>query len=583
MAFSPNGGLLANGTAIFSVSASGAPTPVGGTPPDPSATAVAFSPSGTLLAAANNSSDTISMFSVGSSGALTSVSGSPFSLGAPPTSVVFSPSGELLAVTAGTEASQSLYMFSVSASGALTLVPGSPYGVSTAHVAFSPTGALLAAQVTTGVRMFSVSSAGALTEVPGSPFPETSLTGGAGSAPKGVVFRPNGTLLVSFFDGGSVQAERITTYTVASSGALTLLGSGVGPVGAPPSGPSAFSPDGSMVAGARWESAGVQVLSVGPSGALSVLPGSPFPTPVEARAIAFSANGLLAATGLSVLVPSSTSAGTSWVGALGSEGYDLAGWDGETDVSNSPNAAVSLVKGSRCQWAANTSDVHALTSPDGLTRTAGGYCDPTEVQVKLTFHAAYTGDVRLYAVAWENGASKYHETVTIGSAAFGFSDNSMMGSWGFNEGQWAISPVSEPAGGSLIITAKVEPGWPRAVLSGIFLGDAGAPPATPVSTSPQGTWTGAVGSSGYDLAAWGASSDVSYLPNASLSLTQGSRYEWASSTEDPRALQRPGRPHPRRRHLLRPEPDSPFAEVQLGLHRRPAPLCPGLGLDRKAS
>jgi len=539
LAFSPNGGLLANGTAIFSVGASGAPTPVGGTPPDPSATAVAFSPSGTLLAAANNSNHTISMFSVGSSGALASVSGSPFSLGAPPTSVVFSPSGELVAVTAGTEASQSLYMFSVSASGALTPVPGSPYSVSTEHVAFSPTGALLAAQVKTGVRMFSVSSSGALTEVPGSPFPESNLTGGGGSAPKGVVFRPNGSLVVSFFDGGSVQAERITTYTVASSGALTPLGSGVGPIGASPSGPSAFSPDGSMVAGARWESAGVQVLSVGPSGALSVLPGSPFPTPVEADAIAFSADGLLAASGLSVLVPSSTSAGTSWVGALGSEGYDLAGWDGESDVSNFPNAAVSLVKGSRCQWVANTSNVHALTSPDGLTRTAAGYCDPTEVQVKLTFHAAYTGDVRLYAVAWENGLGKYHETVTVGSSAFGFSDNDMMGSFGFDEGQWAISPVSEPAGGSLMITAKVEPGWPRAVLSGIFLGDAGAPPATPVSTSPQGTWTGAVGSAGYDLAAWGGSSDVSYLPNASLSLAQGSRYEWASSTGDARALQSP--------------------------------------------
>jgi len=219
LAFSPSGGLLARGTAMFSVGASGTLTPVGGPAPDPSASSVAFSPSGTLLAAANQTSDSVSMFSVGPSGALTSVSGSPFTLGAQPGSVIFSPSGELLEVTAG----ESLYIFSVSASGALTQAAGSPHSVKgPGHVAFSPSGGLLAVLGSAGVSMFSVSASGALAEVPGSPFD-------ASGAPEGNAVYGNAV----FSDGGNVlrvaewlgsASDVVTTYSVASSGVLTAIG-----------------------------------------------------------------------------------------------------------------------------------------------------------------------------------------------------------------------------------------------------------------------------------------------------------------------------------------------------------------------
>ena len=530
LAFSPSGGLLAHGTEVFSVAASGALTPVGGPAPDTSARSVAFSPNGALLVASNTGSDTISMFSVTSSGALTQVAGSPVTLAAEPRSVVFSPSGGLLAVTAGKEEAQSLYMFSVSSSGALTPVSGSPYSASsTEYVAFSPTGGLLAAQVKTGVKMFSVGPSGALTEVAGSPFVL------AVGNPMGIAFRPGGNLVVGV---RPPSGEVFTTYSVSSSGALTSVGSGTitERIGVRA---DVFSPDGSMVATARPDVSEAAVYSIGSSGAVSTVQSISGPTPIRAEpdGMAFSSTGVIATESggaLAVFVPSATSSHTNWVGSLGSEGYDLAAWNGTSDLTNLPNASVSLVKGSRCLWAASTTDQRALTGPDGSTRTAAGYCDSSEVQVKLTFSAAYTGHVRLYAVDWPGGGGKEHESLTVGSQSVGFSDNPDMGSHGFADGQWAIFSVSERAGESLTITTKVEPGWPITVLSGIFLGD-----AVPVSTSPQGTWTSAVGSSGYDLAAWGASSDVSYLPNASLSLTQGSRYEWASSTEDPRALQRP--------------------------------------------
>ena len=476
LAFSPSGGLLANGTAMFSVGASGVLTPVAGSPPDPSAHAVAFSPSGALLAAANEGSDTISMFSVGVSGALTAVPGSPFALAAQPGSVTFSPSGKLLEVSAG----ESLYIFSVSAAGVLTAAAGSPHSVKgTARAAFSPTGAMLAVPGSAGVNMFSVSTSGALTTVAGSPF---SVAGAPGA---NAVFGTGGNVL-SVAGFGS-KGEILSTYSVASSGVLTQIA--VGEVQATPT-ETGFSPSGGMLATTGYDNSAVHLHSIGAAGALSEVQTLESPDPVTN--IAISAGGLVATeslerAGLAVFVPSSVSSATNWVGAFGSEGYDLAGWDGESDVSDLTDASVSLVKGSRVVWAANTSDGRALQSPDGLTRTAAGYYDPTQLQVKLSFHAAYTGNLRLYAVNWGAGGAKEAESLTVGGSSVSFGNNVDMGSRGFSEGQWAIFPISEPAGGSLTITVTPEGAAAGAVLSGIFLGDAGAPPGVARPERPPGS------------------------------------------------------------------------------------------------
>jgi 6-phosphogluconolactonase (cycloisomerase 2 family) len=532
LAFSPNGGLLADGTAVYTVGASGALTPVPGAAPDSSAHAVAFSPGGTLLAAANEgSSHTVSMFSVGASGALTAVSGSPVTLGAEPWSLAFSPNGQLLEISAG----ESLYLFTVSATGVLKAASGSPHSVkATGHAAFNPAGNLLAVPGSAGVSMFTVASSGALTAVAGSPF---SASGQAGEA---AVFAGGGKVL-SVAGFGS-KGELLSTYSVASSGVLTSIGSGE-IQGTPTE--IGFSPSGGMVATTGYDNSAVHLHSIGSAGALSEIQSLVNPDPVTSIAIA--ANGLIATEGLdrgplAVFVPSSSSSDTSWVGAFGSEGYDLAGWGGgESDASYLPDATVSLVHGSRDVWAANTSDTRALESPNGSTRTAAGYYDPKQLEVKLTFHAAYSGNLRLYAVYWGQGGSKEFESLKVGaSSEVIFSNNPDQGSQGFNNGQWAIFPISEPAGGSVTIVVNGE-SWPSgAVLSGIFLGDAGTPPGAPtVSTSPQGTWTGALGSAGYDLAGWDGSTDVSDMPNSSLSVAQGSRYVWTSSTEEARALRSP--------------------------------------------
>jgi hypothetical protein len=219
------------------------------------------------------------------------------------------------------------------------------------------------------------------------------------------------------------------------------------------------------------------------------------------------------------------------VGTFGVAGYDLAGWDGSTgDVAYLPNASLSLVQGARYQWAARTEDGRALSEPGALTRTAAAYYDPNQIQVKLSFTAAYTGTLHTYALDWDSTTRR--ETISVNGQTAVLSSS-------FNNGAWVSFPISVAAGGTVTITVDRTAG-PNAVLSGIFLGESGTLPGPSVASAPQGAWVNAVGSAGYDLASWdGATQDVSYLPNASLSLAQGSRYQWASVSSDPRALSDP--------------------------------------------
>ncbi len=221
----------------------------------------------------------------------------------------------------------------------------------------------------------------------------------------------------------------------------------------------------------------------------------------------------------------------SWLGKYGSSGYDLADWDGVGDVSDLGGASLSVLQGSRYQWAANTTDVRGLQSPDGLARSASTYYDPSELKLQLSFPSGYTGNLRLYALDWDSTARR--ETITVNGQTAELSSE-------FHNGVWVTFPVNISAGGTATITVKRTAGA-NAVLSGIFLGEGAEPPNPTVSSAPQGGWVGAVGSSGYDLAGWdGATGDVSYLPNASLNLVQGTRFQWAANTTETRALLDPG-------------------------------------------
>ncbi len=54
-----------------------------------------------------------------------------------------------------------------------------------------------------------------------------------------------------------------------------------------------------------------------------------------------------------------------WLGSFGHAGYDLAAFDGESDVSSLPDEPLSLLQGSRHTWTASTHDVQRFKPPKG--------------------------------------------------------------------------------------------------------------------------------------------------------------------------------------------------------------------------
>ena len=111
--------------------------------------------------------------------------------------------------------------------------------------------------------------------------------------------------------------------------------------------------------------------------------------------------------------------------------------------------------------------------------------------------------MHLYAVDWDTTARRESITVNDGSGPRTVSLSSE-----FHNGAWVLVPINVAADGSVTITVVRQAGA-NAVLSGVFLGESGGPPADTGSESPSGSWVNAVGSAGYDLAGWdGPNGDV---------------------------------------------------------------------------
>ncbi len=245
--------------------------------------AIAFSPSGALLAVANYGAADVSMFTANVlTGALTAAPGSPDAAGNGPVALAFNPAGTLLATA--NLADGSVSVFSVNPStGALAAVGGSPFpaGDQPRALAFSPSGGLLAvANSADGtVSVLSVDGSGTLSQVPGSPV-------AVGGYPVAVAFSPDGSLLaVADEDDGTASV-----FTVSASGGLTAVSGSPFPVGEGPAA-LAFSPGGSLLAVADSVGNAVSVLSVGSGGTLAAVNGSPFATGDQPLALAFNNAG----------------------------------------------------------------------------------------------------------------------------------------------------------------------------------------------------------------------------------------------------------------------------------------------------
>ena len=233
--------------------------------------------------------DTVSVFVLAPGGRLTQVPGSPFATGPRtyPRSVAFSPDGRLLA-TANTDGN-SVSVFSVEPAGRLTAVPGSPFaiggrGADPVSVAFSPLGGLVATANLLGntVSVLAVRPGGALTQVSGSPFAAV-----GGSYLESVAFSPNGRLLATADSNQATfrSTGAVSVFAIGSHGALTQVPGSPFPTTGFGTDSVAFSPSGGFVAAANYfgklvpapavaYSGTVDMFSVGSGGALTGTPES---------------------------------------------------------------------------------------------------------------------------------------------------------------------------------------------------------------------------------------------------------------------------------------------------------------------
>ena len=251
----------------------------------------------------------------------------------------------------------------------------------------------------------------------------------------------------------------------------------------------------------------------------------------------------------------------SWVGTYGVDGYALGGFNGPgtSDLAVLPNATLTMEQGLRYSWAPPTTDVRALQSPDGTERRATGWYHATPAPAAAQLHRRlhrHPPRLRLRL-----GERRPPDDVTV---ADGTTTKTVPVTTSFQPGVWIHFPVSVPAGGVVRVTAT-KTAANNAVIAGLFLGGAGAPPTPhprrlrrrrqpPPNADPtptrrhaayesgvKGSWVGTYGADGYALGGLNGpgTSDLAVLPNATLTMEQGFRYSWASPTTDVRALQSP--------------------------------------------
>ena len=258
----------------------GSPFPVGGA--SQTDISLAVTPDGAFLFAANSGSATITVSSIAANGSLSMV-GSPTSLPSTPDGIKVTPDGKFLAVALLIP--NQVAMFSIGAGGSLTPVPGSPFSGTGSPGSFGGEAGLdancasnelfggEATGNTTIVDAYTINADGSLTPVSGSPF-----TPGVGVNSNVPLLSPNDETLFVSNQGSS----SITVFTVNADGTLTLV------PGSPFPTPANSDPSGMatnqagtflyVAEGAPTLPGQVDVFSIGPGGALTPVPGTPFAT-----------------------------------------------------------------------------------------------------------------------------------------------------------------------------------------------------------------------------------------------------------------------------------------------------------------
>jgi 6-phosphogluconolactonase len=209
------------------------------------------------------------------SGVLTQISGSPYPVGDGAHSAVLHPSGKFLYVANPGQLENDISLFTIAANGALTEVtPRTSVGPNASQpefLAMDPAGSYLYVGNTLSfnISVFSInSSTGALTQLASSP---TSV----GLPPLNMQLTPSGNYLYVTAGGGQAGSPNgsIAGFSV-NTGVLTSIGPPSSSFGINPNG-LAIDPKGSYLYAANTSSGSISIFTIGSSGALSQVNGSP--------------------------------------------------------------------------------------------------------------------------------------------------------------------------------------------------------------------------------------------------------------------------------------------------------------------
>jgi 6-phosphogluconolactonase (cycloisomerase 2 family) len=375
-----------------------------------------------FAAVSNGSSNNISIYSVNqSTGVFSAVSGSPFTVGASPNGIAFSPLiYENLFLAEVNSSNVGVYTVDINA-GTLTQVSGSPFttGSNPLHVAFSPliNGNLFAAVsnlISSNISVYSVNTAtGVFTAVAGSPF------AAAGGSPLGIAFSPlvNGNLFAAVADnsaGNRVFVYSVNTTTgVFSAVAGSPFSAGSFPINV------AFSPivNNNLYAAVANTGNTVSVYSVNTStGVFTQVTGSPFATVAQPQWVSFSplVNGNLFAAittttggaGLRIYTVNTSTGAFSLV-----SGSPFATGTTPTGNAFSPILSGGLFVATANQISSNASVFQVNTLIPTLTTLSQYILSGASV----TLNGTISGGTANYAITWQDG------TVQSGIATTTFS------------------------------------------------------------------------------------------------------------------------------------------------------------------
>ena len=232
----------------------------------------------------------------------------------------------------------------------------------------------------------------------------------------------------------------------------------------------------------------------------------------------------LAASPTASLIGSNKATEGNWIGAYGTQGYDVIG----TPASLPNYVTITPVGQLSSTWAATTTDPRALQTAGGTGRIAANWSSTTSFNVDVDLTDSFVHNLTLYFVDWDSTART--EQVQLFAASGGkLLDTETVSA--FHSGvylNWAVS-------GNVVIRITKLSGS-SAVLSGLFLSaPTGSAYLLKVDTPTQGNWLGTYGTQGYDIAG-----DPASIPSyASITVSGGGRAGWPSLATTPQALENP--------------------------------------------